>query len=126
MWASRQPHTIARTLCIAVALFAAACGGDSSPPAAPSTGGGSGSSGGVVNVTGTEKVGWDQVVDNAAQLAHFRYLGFVDSVSQVLADAVCGTTAVNGAFPCSASLPKMTAGMHAFQIATEEIDGAQR
>src|SRR5689334_10926341 len=96
----RQRHTIARTLCIAVALFATACGGDSAP-AAPSTG--SNSPGGVVNVTGTEKVGWDQVADSTTQLSGYRYLGFVDNVLNVLGNVSCGATATNGAFPCSAS-----------------------
>src|SRR5262249_15449621 len=124
---TRHPHRTAQIFCIAVALLASACGGDSSsPPAAPSPGGSTPSPGGTINVTGTEKIGWDQVADNASQLTHYRYVGYVDDVAQVLANAVCATSPVNGTFPCTASLPKMTAGTHSLELAVEEIDGAQR
>src|SRR5580765_1732453 len=118
---------------IVAALFVSSCGGsDSSPttpsssaPSAPSTGSGSGSSSSAT-VTGVEKVGWDQVADTASQLSHYQYVAFVDDAPQVLANAACGTAATNGAFACTASLPKMTLGSHRLEIATEEIDGARR
>jgi aldose sugar dehydrogenase len=115
-------------LIVGVALFAPACGGDDSPPAAPSTGSPpptSGPGSGPVNVTGTEKIGWDQVAD-ASQLSHYQYLGYVDDVAQVLANAACATAPVNGAFACTASLPKMTAGSHRLELAAQEIDGEKR
>jgi glucose/arabinose dehydrogenase len=124
---TRHLHVTARILCISVALFATACGGNDSPPAAPSTGTPpSTSSGGPINVTGTEKVGWDQAADSASQLSGYQYLGYVDNTPQVLANASCGATSTNGAFPCTASLPKMSAGMHTLEIAAQETTGAQR
>src|SRR5215831_10765868 len=124
---TRHLHLTAQILCLAVVLFTTACGGDASPPAAPSTGSQPPtSSGGPINVTGTEKIGWDQVADNASQLSSYQYLGYVDSVPQVLANAACGSSATNGAFPCTASLPKMTAGLHTLELAAQETGGAQR
>jgi glucose/arabinose dehydrogenase len=115
----------ARALCVAVALIASACGGSSSSPSAPSTEPPPPSSG-PINVTGTERIGWDQPADDASQLAHYQYLGYVDDAPQVLASPVCGTTPSNGAFPCDAKLPTMSFGNHRLELAAQEIDGAQR
>jgi glucose/arabinose dehydrogenase len=101
----------------AVALLVSACGGDSQPAAPSSSSSGGSSSSGVINVTGTEKIGWDQAATSANQLSGYQYLGFVDNVAQVLANASCGSTSTNGTFPCTASLPGMSAGMHTLQLA---------
>jgi len=123
---NRPLHVAAQILCFSVALFAAACGGDDAPPAAPSTGTPPPTSGGPITVTGTEKIGWDQVADSATQLSRYQFLGFVDDVSQVLTNASCGTTASNGAFPCTASLPRMSIGLHRLDLAAQQLDGAQQ
>lgn len=114
-----------------IALCVSACGGDSQPATAPSSSSsGSSSSGssssGVINVSGTEKIGWDQTATSASQLSAYQYLGFVDNVPQVLANAACGSTSTNGTFPCTASLPAMSTGMHTLQLAAQETTGAQR
>src|SRR5262252_5169313 len=87
---------------LALALFASACGGGSAPPAAPSSntpgntpGNSLAPSSGVINVTGTEKIGWNQAADSSSTLAGYQYLGYVDGVSQVLPNAACGTTAAS-------------------------------
>jgi glucose/arabinose dehydrogenase len=77
-------------------------------------------------VTGTEKIGWDQLANAASDLAHYQYLGYVDDVPQVLTNVACATTSANGAFPCTASLPKMTVGSHRLDLAAQQIDGAQQ
>jgi glucose/arabinose dehydrogenase len=115
-------------ICILVALMAPACGSDSSSaPSAPSTGSTPpSSSGSPITVTGSEKIGWDQPANTAADLTHYQYLGYVDDAPQVLANATCATTASSGAFPCTASLPKMTVGLRRLELAVQEIDGAKR
>jgi glucose/arabinose dehydrogenase len=101
-------------------MLVSACGGDG--PAAPS-----GSSSVVVTVNGSEKIGWNQLAISSSQLAGYQYLGFVDNVPQVLANAACGSTpASDGTFPCAASLPAMSAGQHTLQLAAQETGGAQR
>jgi glucose/arabinose dehydrogenase len=118
----------ARMFCLVVALCAPACGGgDGASPSAPSTGSSPASpSGSAITVTGTEKIGWDQAASSAGDLAHYQYLGYVDDVPQVLTNAACATSAANGAFPCTASLPKMTVGSHQLELAVQEIDGSRR
>lgn len=76
-------------------------------------------------MTGTEKIGWDQPANSAGDLAHYQYLGYVDDVPQVLTNAACTTTSAAGAFPCTASLPKMTVGLHRLELAAQQIDGTQ-
>src|SRR5215510_13144109 len=117
---TKHLHCTARILCLVVALVATACGGNDSPPTAPTTGSQPPtSSGGPINVTGTEKIGWSQPAD-ASQMAGYQYLGYVDNVPQVLVNASCGNTPTDGAFPCTASLPRMSAGLHTLELAAQE------
>src|SRR4051812_39109807 len=111
----------ASLLCIGAMTFAS-CGSDSPAPSAPV----GGSSSSIVTISGTEKIAWDQAAPDASRLDHYRYVGYVDDVRQVLADATCGRTSVGGLFPCTAGLPKMTPGSHSLNLAVEEIDGLQQ
>jgi glucose/arabinose dehydrogenase len=104
-----------------VVLTSASCGG-STPPSTPGSGSGSSS---PTTVTGSEKIAWDQQASDASRLDHYRYVGYVDDVRQVLANATCGRTPVGTVFPCTASLPQMTPGSHRLELAVEEIDGLQ-
>ena len=104
------------------ALMAGACRRGDSPPQAPSTA----PSLAPVRVTGIENVVWDQAAHDAAQLARFRYIVYVDDIPQDLAGAVCGTTASNALFPCRAALPKLSPGPHRLQLAVEETGGKQQ
>src|SRR5215831_2051584 len=130
---TRHFQICALLLAVAVALFASACGGGGESPTAPSsnTPGNTpsnppGPSSGAINVTGTEKIGWNQAPDSSGSVAGYQYLGYVDGVSQVLANAACGSTAASdGTFPCTASLPKMTAGLHSLTLAAQQTSGSQ-
>jgi glucose/arabinose dehydrogenase len=97
---------------IVITLFAAACG--SSKPPAPSTGTGSGT---VQTITGRERVGWDQPAGDAAELATFRYVIYVDNTRNDLGDVSCAATAGAGGFACSGKLPAMSSGAHSLEIA---------
>jgi glucose/arabinose dehydrogenase len=129
---TRHFQICALILVVAVVLFASACGGGESPAAPSSNTPGNtpsnppGSSSGAINVTGTEKIGWNQAPDSSGSVARYQYLGYVDGVSQVLANAACGsTTAADGTFLCTASLPKMTAGLHSLTLAAQQTSGSQ-
>jgi glucose/arabinose dehydrogenase len=68
-------------------------------------------------ITGRERIGWDQLAANPAELATLRYVMYVDGVRSELADASCAQTATAAGFACSARLPAMSNGVHALEIA---------
>ena len=100
-------------VCLAAA-GASNCGG----------GGGSNDSGGSA-VSGSTRIGWDQRASDAAELASLHFVMYVDGTRNELGDAVCTTPASNAGFPCTSSLPPMSAGQHRLEIASYVfIDGA--
>ena len=106
----------------ALAALMAACGrADPVPPAPAMT-----ASETPISVRGTEKVEWDQPGAVREQLSKYRFIGYVDGVPADLPDASCAMTPVNGKFPCSARIPKMTPGRHRFELAAEEIEEPHR
>jgi glucose/arabinose dehydrogenase len=70
-----------------------------------------------VPVTGTERLGWDQSADSAADLQALSFLVFVDGAQRSLAGAACMTTSNASGFPCSAPRPALTTGQHTLQLA---------
>lgn len=114
-----------------LALVSGACGGDSGGDAAGGGGGGEGgpstpvsppSGGGStpvqpVQVTGSERLAWDQPETSSARIQQYTFIAYVDGVRAVLPDARCGTTASGGQFPCSARLPALTNGTHIVEVA---------
>jgi glucose/arabinose dehydrogenase len=105
-----------------VALLTSACAASSTPqPPADVPG-----TIAPIDITGTEKIAWDQPADDANQLARYQYIGYVDGVPQLLTDAMCDGSATTGLFPCIAGIPPMSAGLHQLQLAAQETDGLQR
>jgi hypothetical protein len=98
-----------------------ACGRGDPAPHAPATA----ASNGPLRITGTEKVVWDQLARDAAQLARYRYIAYIDDMPSDLV-ATCGATQVDGAFPCTAPLPTMLPGLHRLELVVEERDGKGR
>ena len=93
------------------AMMHASCGG-STPPPSTSDPAGTGEP-----VSGTERLGWSQAAADAAELATFRYVAYVDTTSRVeLADVACGTS--SGAFACSSRMPALTPGSHSIELAS--------
>ena len=97
---------------IVITLFAAACG--SSRPSPPSTGGSGGS---PATITGRERIGWDQPASDANFLLSLRFVIYVDSNRNEMADASCSSSLGTAGFPCSGQLPPLTSGAHTLQIA---------
>jgi hypothetical protein len=108
---------------VAGAWAVVACRRDPSPPPQPPS---TAASDTPVRVTGIEKIVWDQFAQDATQLQHYRYIVYVDDEPTDLVGVTCGGAASNGAFPCTATLPKMLGGPHRLQIAIEETDGQKR
>ena len=91
-------------------LSLAACGQHTPPP--PST------PGGVETITGRERIGWDQLAGDTAELATFRYAIYVDGARSEVADASCGGAAGAAGFACSGRLPALSPGAHTLELAT--------
>jgi glucose/arabinose dehydrogenase len=96
--------------CFCVILAMAAC--DEDPPQAPDMPG----PGGGNQITGNERIGWQQAAPSAAELATFRYNIYVDNVPTEIQGVSCAAT--DGDYSCSGRLPSMSAGRHVLEITT--------
>jgi glucose/arabinose dehydrogenase len=126
---SVESHAALLRLAVLGALLAASCSSSSptpapTPPQPPTAAPPVTSS--PIEITGAERIGWDQTADDASQLAGLRYIGYVDDAPTVLVDAQCSAASTTGAFACSAKLPPMSVGSHRLELASEEIGGQQR
>lgn len=75
-------------------------------------------------ITGAERLGWDQPPDNSDSLAGLRYAIYVDGARSELTGVSCAATASASGFPCTAPLPRMSAGSHSLELASFSSDGA--
>jgi glucose/arabinose dehydrogenase len=102
------PHYIRAGL--VVACLAAACTEPPSPPAEPPAQG--------ERITGSERIGFDQLASDATDLAAIRYAIYVDGARSELTGVSCATTASSAGFACTAALPRLSAGSHSLQLAS--------
>jgi hypothetical protein len=79
-----------------------------------------------VQVTGSESIVWDQIAVDAAQLATYQYIVYIDDVPGDPVRASCGGGPGNGTFTCRIKLPKIQPGRHRLQLAVEETDNQKR
>jgi glucose/arabinose dehydrogenase len=107
-------------LCVC-AMLVAACGGRTAPETPmPQPGPG------VEQITGRERIGWEQPATTAADLAGVRYLMYVDGNPGVeLQNVQCGGAPGTAGFPCSAALPSLSAGAHTLALSSY-IDAGSR
>lgn len=101
---------------LAVACAFSAC---RNPPGTPSPSPGNGA---VQQITGNERLGWDQEAD-PAELPSVRFAIYVDGNRSEIGDASCGATAGTAGFPCSGSLPALSAGAHTLELSAFVVDG---
>jgi hypothetical protein len=79
-----------------------------------------------VPITGNESIVWDQSAQDAAQLARYQYIAYIDDVPADPVSASCGAGTINGIFTCRIKLPKIQPGRHRLQLAVEETDNQKR
>ena len=79
-----------------------------------------------VPVTGTESIVWDQMAQDAAQLARYQYIVYIDDLPRDAVNATCGAAGADGKFSCRIKLPKMLPGRHRLQLAVKETDNQKR
>ena len=97
---------------ILMTLLATACGPSTPPTPPPGPG-----NGGSESITGRERIGWDQLAADVAELATFRYAMYIDGVRADITEVSCGSTAAVSGFPCSGRLPAMSSGTHTLELA---------
>jgi glucose/arabinose dehydrogenase len=107
-------------ICLGLAFAAAGCDKDSSDTPAPGDGGGGG---GAEQITGNERIGWQQAAATPAELAAFRYNIYIDNVATEMQGVSC--TAASAGFSCSGQLPAMRPGRHTLEISAF-VDSAPR
>ena len=78
----------------------------------------------VRQLSGSERLGWNQSSADPAELPTYRYVAYVDGARSDLADVSCvpaGATQLS----CSARLPTMSPGSHTIELATVSSSGAE-
>jgi hypothetical protein len=76
-------------------------------------------------VTANNRLVWDQMAADAAELSTIRYAIYVDGTRSELTAVSCTTEPANGTFTCSARLPPMSSGRHQLHLASFVIDGGE-
>ncbi|MBM3769719.1 MAG: hypothetical protein FJW27_00225 [Acidimicrobiia bacterium] len=92
-----------------------ACGGDSGP------GGGSGGSGN--QITGRERLAWDQQAPNQQELNGLRYLLWVDDTPDNMTGVTCEPLR-SGVASCVGALRPMSPGEHRLALSAVGPDGS--
>jgi glucose/arabinose dehydrogenase len=90
------------------------------PSPSPPPTSGPGSTGPPVpqQITGAERISWDQQAATADELATLQYLIYVDGAGMDAQGVSCGPQAGSALFGCSAQLPPMSAGLHALALSS--------
>ena len=78
---------------------------------------------GSETINGTERIGWDQLAADTAELAAMSYVMYVDGTRTPLTAVTCATQASAAGFACGARLPTLSSGSHTLQIASLVTDG---
>ena len=100
---------------VAVVLAAGGCNDNSNS----NNGGGDG---GVVQINGSERLGWDQPAADLTELSTFRYHIWVDGASNDASGVSCASSAGADGFACTSALPHMAGGTHTLELSAY-IDG---
>src|SRR5881227_3460981 len=95
---------------VLASLTLASCGDSNPTPPAPNVPSGGGT------ITGNERLGWDQRASDSGELATYRYAIFVDGTRSELSQVSCDALQAADGFPCSAPLPRMSAGAHTLEL----------
>ena len=102
--------------CLCLSLAIAACDHDAPQPP------GTTPPANVKQITGNERIRWQQTAASAAALSTLRFIIYVDNVAAEMQDVSCGSVAADGSFPCSGALPSMGPGRHVLEIAAFDAD----
>lgn len=110
------------TLCI-VGVFAAGCGRES--PASPSIAPGSGGPPGATQISGNERIAWDQRAGSPTEFTGLSYFMYVDGERRSLNEVSCGGLNSELTATCRAQLPTLSAGSHALELTSVNAQGME-
>lgn len=97
-----------------LAVWTAACGGESGPdPGGPGN-----------QITGRERIGWDQPASSQEELNNLRYLLWIDDVSGDMSAVTCEPLR-SGTAACTGALRPMSPGQHRLALSAVAPDGIQ-
>lgn len=101
----------------------AACGRESpaSPSIAPASGGGSGGT----QITGSERLAWEQRAGSATELGSIAYYMYVDGDRRTMSDVSCAGLNAESIAVCSARLPVLSAGAHGLALTSVNAQGVE-
>jgi glucose/arabinose dehydrogenase len=97
-----------------------------SPPPAPRPPAGPPQEPNPIQITGDERLTWDQSVLPGFDIGSYRFFIYIDGQGQPLAQASCAR-GPGPIFECGSPLPPMTAGRHRLQVqSSQEVNGVRR
>jgi glucose/arabinose dehydrogenase len=79
----------------------------------------------IQEISGSERIGWDQPAGSVDALNSLRYFIYVDNVASDLEGASCAASAGSAGFACSAPLPPLSAGAHTLAVSAYVNDAAR-
>ncbi len=104
-----------RRLAVLVCCLAlAACGDDAPDP--PDT-----SPDGVEQITGNERIGWQQRAATSGELSALRFNIYVDQSPSEIQGVNCSDEPTAAGFSCSGQLPPLSPGRHVLQITSFDV-----
>jgi hypothetical protein len=106
------------------ALFAAGCGSGSRPSPEPSPQPPPQAGSPIANVTGRERVAWDQELLPESDVSAYEFAVYVNGERASLSPVVCESEAGGGAFVCSAALPPLRPGRNRLEFVAI-LDGTE-
>lgn len=107
-----------RLLLILLALAAATACSKDSPPAAPDPG-----SGTTTNISGRERIGWDQPGDSVEQVSGYSYGIYVDGARNDVTAVACAPGSASQLFACSGKGPDLAVGTHTLELSASSESG---
>jgi len=75
-------------------------------------------------ITGRERLGWDQPASDTIEPASLRYAIYVDDARVELTGVSCAAAPTSASVACTAPLPPLSAGDHTLALAAFVLDGS--
>lgn len=108
---------------VVVSAALAACGRES--PVSPSIAPASGPISGGTQISGGERLAWEQRAGSTTELGSIAYYIYVDGDRRTVSDVSCGGLNSESIAVCSARLPVLSAGAHVLALTSVNAQGVE-